>query len=390
MIVLLIMSRVPRPKPKITPNLLLDDPEKLRYSTAASLRTVDSATGLLRKDSTSSFGDTPYTPPTRTRSAQRTYRVTNGMPDTPATARMPPETSPSSAYGAIGTSARPAAPPLPPIQTSFSQARRKSSLYQQPPRPLPLSNPFKDSLPTNSLPNSAISSLTFSADQTVTYSTWTTGMGPSRYEPVPPLPSGINTSATIRTPMSYPGSAPEVADDRKLTDSPTSIYSLYDTKSLEYPSANIIPSQNAAQYGTPTPVWSAGASLRTHTSTPHSIHSVAPSMHLTHDLKPSMPPPAHMADGTDLVWRPYTADPHLHNDPPNHFGMASNADVRRLSMVPQAQYQRSGHGGTYVATRNAQHLAGAMGQMPPRSQTAVTDKEQWRQLVMKAATGRTL
>lgn len=384
------MTRVPRPLPRVTPNLLLDDPEKSSHSRAASLRSVNSATGLLRKDSSSSFGDTaPDAGATRPRRGPRTYRVANGMPDTPATARTPGWTSPRTAYGATESSSRPAVPRLPPIQTSFSQARRQSSFRQPPPQPLPLSNPFEDPLPRSKRPDSMISALTFSADQSVTYSTWTTGLGLNKYQPVaPPLPSTMPaTAATAQTvsPVSTAGSR----YSKSLAESPTSIYSLYGSRPPEYFPANTT-SSDTPQYGTPTPVWSAGASLRTQTATPHSIHSVAPSMHLTHDLNHPIPPRAHMADGSDPVYRPYTADPHLHNDRPNHFQMVGNAEVRRLPTMPNAQYQRSGQGGTYVASRNAVHLAGALGKMPPRSESAVADREQWRQLVMKAAGSRTL
>ena len=384
------MSRVPRPVPKITPNLLLDDPEKARHSRAASFRSVDSATGLLRQGTSSSFGTLAPSPdaPPRQGSKPRAYRVANGMPTTPTTARSPTTGFSNTTYGSTGSSARPDVPPLPRIQTSFSQTRGQSTFQRAPPQPLPLANPFADPLPRNTTPPGMMSALTFTTDQPVMYSTWTSGsFERAKYQPVPPL-SGATTSPSSGARMVSPVSPSRGTYTGAVLDSPTSVYSLYDTNALQVP--NTGSSQNPyMQPNALPPMWSAaaGPSLRTQTMTPHSVHSVAPSMHLNHPI----PPPVHMRAGTEPVWRPHTADSHMHNDRPNHFGVVDGADVRRLPTMPAAQYQpRSGHGGTYVATRNAAHLAGAMGQTPPRAEGAVASREEWRQLVLKAASGGAL
>lgn len=389
MIFLLIMSRVPRPVPRITPNLLLNDPEKAEHSRTPSIRSINSATGLLRQDTTSSFGTIAPSPDALPRrgSTPRAYYVANGMPTTPATARSPGAAFPNMTYGSTGSSARPDVPPLPRIQTSFSQTRRQSTLQQAPPQPLPLANPFADPLLSNNTPPGMMSALTFTADQPVTYSTWTSGsFKRAQYQPIVPTQSGSTMSASSGARMMSPGSASQGMDTGAALDSPTSIYSLYDTKALE-PSTSS--PQNPYMQPNTLPVWQTmtGPSLRTQTTTPHSFHSVTPSMHLNHPV----PPPVHMRAGTEPVWRPHTADPHMYNDPPNHFGTAGSADVRRLPTMPAAQYQqRSGHGGTYVVTRNAAHLAGALGRTPPRTEVAVASREEWRQLVLRAASGGAL
>lgn len=392
MIIFLAICRVPRHAPRTN---LLDDPEKSQQS-RSSWQSINSATGLLRVDSSSSFGDTApsVTPLTRTGSGPRTYRVTNGMPATPATARSPATDIPSNNYGATWSSDRPAVPRVAYTQNSFSQTRRQSSGHQLPPRPLTLYNPFDDRLPRHGSPDSMISALTFSAESAVSHSNWTGGMTlSSNHQPTAPPLVGLNVSSPVTSRESSRRSLSQGSYAATSSDTPQYLHSLYTSQPPSYTASDLLNPRNVPPYDTPTLTWLSGTSLRTHTATPHSAHSVAPSMHLTHDLSHTAPPAAaHMRDGSaEPVWRPYSADPHLHNDPPNHFPMAGgSADVRRLATLPSGQYHpgRSGHGGTYVASRNASHLAGALGATPPRSESAVKNKEEWRQLVLKAASGR--
>ena len=74
---------------------------------------------------------------------------------------------------------------------------------------------------------------------------------------------------------------------------------------------------------------------------------------------------------------------------PNPFPLVGSTEVRRFGSVPSAQFY-AGQGGTYRHARNASHLAGALGRTPPRVEAAVTDREQWKQLVFIAASGRSL
>lgn len=375
MIYLLIMLRVPRPIPRLTPNLLLDGPDLSRRGSIESVKSVNSATGLLRADSRRSVGS--Y----RAQSPSLRYYVVNASPsDSPFSPTGPATPRPMTQI---------AQPPA--TQLSFSGGvgvRRSGSTHPSLPQPLALTNPFLDP-PRHGTPDSFVSNLTFSSSaassSTHTQPHWTS-LGLEKYSPIVP---------TDEKTRLYP----HTARPTDLPDSPKSFYSAH---------------SNVYEYGThdqhqhqhpylPVQMWSAGASLRAHTNTPHSIHSVAPSMHHCHA--------AAVLPAPEPVFRPHSAAARLdhRSSLPNPFAMVGN-DVRRYGSVPNGQYHHHAHaqqqqqqhrvaplhgghvhggqGGTYVSARNAAHLAGALGKTPPRAEGATQGSEQWRQLVLSAARGR--
>lgn len=272
-----------------------------------------------------------------------------------------------------------------PSQASFSRTRRQSSTRGMPPRPLPLPNPFQDPLPRNGTPDSMVSSLTFSTDQQHTNPAWSKAMGMNKYQPVVPMSGAISAFSSAGTRRSPSMTSADPLTREILNASPESMYG---PEPPLYPSTNAMPSQQYQQYGSPTTVWSAGTSLRQHTTTPHSVHSLAPSMHLTHDSQHSAPAVAHTRGPSDPVhWRPSTVEPAAMRTQQSQYPMTAGApEVRRFGTMPNAQYY-AGRGATYAPARNADHLAGALGRRPPRTAGSIANQEEWRQLVMKAAAG---
>lgn len=364
------MLRMPHPTPKVTPNLLLDTPPVSRRASTSSFGSVTSKTGLLRNDTvktsyrtqssrtvpkrlfianTSPVSAAPQVEQWNERGFEASVSVTasNGVPGTPP--------SPASIYPATPRAAMSPAPAA--LQPARSVSR--GATQRQSPRPLPqppLLNPFLDPLPRQTTPASAFSQFTFSTTKTY---------GLERYAPLDPLQTGVSSSGRATPSFAVSNNVP--------------IYSPYDGKWL-------YPAHHASNL---QPAIVTGPHLRTHTTTPHSIHSVTPSMHI---FESHLPAPIHARASSDPVWRPQTAAP-TYIDPnaplPNPFPLVGSSDVRRFGSVPSAQFY-TGQGGTYRHARNASHLAGALGQTPPRLEAAVMSREQWKQLVFTAATGRTM
>jgi hypothetical protein len=376
MICLLIMIRVPRPLPKITPNLLLHDPPMMaEQSLRGSIHSVNSATGLLRHEA--SVGTARRVSSASSGSGTRRYYVANKTPRISPSV-LSPTSEIYSAYGSIesNTPTRAVIGLPSSVRSPYSpslQARRQSTIHSapQPGRPSPLPNPFDDPLPRNGSPESFISdSLTFSTEHSTTHSSWTTGL--SSMEKFQPL---------IASP---PTTSPTYA--HTLTESPEGMY----FSSLQGP---------PAQHLLMPPMRSATAqTLRSHTSTPHSVHSVAPSI-LCHDghtaaVSATLSQPVHARSPSEPVWRPSSAasmHPHLSRQRAGiHPFPMVGTEVRRFGSVHEAQMYSGGQGGTYISPRNATHLAGALGRTPPRAEAAVASQQEWRQLVLTAATGRSV
>ncbi|KAI0341785.1 hypothetical protein BDW22DRAFT_1420872 [Trametopsis cervina] len=386
---LLIMIRVPRPTPQITPNPLLHTPPMSRRSSVAS---VNSTTRLIRQDSTESF----YTTPTsfRTSSARRVARYSSYAGFIPNRQASPPVRT-GGPYGTKDSPRSPSSsnlpfrsvsvtPPTPngsnytpaSLQTAEAMARNSS---RSSPRPLPeppvFFNPFADPVSRQTTPQSAYSQMSFN-----TITKPPSHAGPHSYlEQWPPLLPLPTAAASTRSSTST--LLPTVA-------TMVPVWSSYERRW-------VYSSNDRPMSGQPNMV-TTGSTLRAHTTTPHSIHSVAPSMHLHPSMTHGPPSPVHTRAHSDpFPYRPSTAAPTQATriDPdaplPNPFGpLVGTSEVRRFGSVPSAQFY-TGQGGTYARnTRNAAHLAGALGRTPPRAEAAVADREQWRQLGYTAATGR--
>ena len=346
----------------------------------ASVHSVNSTTGLLRRDMQRSGSAGSTSNMTRPVSPPRAYYVAN-MTTQDYSGRAPGTTSPSIDHG--GTRAFASTK----VGRSFSrssQGRRQGSGFPVP-ELLPLQNPFDEPLPRNGSPESVASMTTLSSDLHSTMGNkWAPPLGIERYAPLVPLPqSAVSTSSNVQTALPTAPSPPSYTN--ATSESPTWLYSAHPNESLTgLPLAYYHPQ---AHSGGPT-VWSTGAALRGQTSSPHSVHSIAPSMHLTHDVQHSALPQAHLPAGSDPVWRPHTASPPMHHSPVRP-PMVGGSEVRRFGSVPNASHYagQGGSRGPPTSARNAAHLAGALGATPPRSESVVTSPEQWRQLVMQAATG---
>lgn len=235
-----------------------------------------------------------------------------------------------------------------------------------------------------------------------------------------------------------------------------SIYSLYDSPQDEYPDVDLEKATSVMK--TPAHYLDARNATvrqtswfptRMHTATPHSVHSVSPSVEWTSEQQraqtplsrartPSQrvaapgpalngpPPPIHARAASDPVYRPYTASPRmLHPDQvqmtttyappvpdntvllPNPFPMVGATNVKRYASIGHTRAQLSYPGARSTAQniRNA-HLQAAMGRAPPRTlpvpvQTypgrsvgraptvkKVVSRAEWRALVMNAASTR--
>jgi len=386
---LLIMIRVPRPIPQITRNLLLDSPTMSRPSSISSFGSISSTTRLLRAESVQSNYSTHST-----RAPPKKLFIAND-PFTALPGRGPSRVRRGASYGAMGSPGGPppitprsravsVTPPTPeaimrpaPASLQTAQALAQSSMRTSP-RPLPTPpvfiNPFLDPLSRHNTPNTAFSQSTFVTAPDTNGRSHSRGYSDlEQYPPLVPLPNAA-TSSRSQTPTLGPGG------NVIPTWSPYEgrwTYSSYP----ERPMTGHI-QQNIA-----------GSTIRQHTATPHSIHSVTPSMHFHDSIAHASPAQAHTRASSDPIYRPATVAPDTYIDPdaplPNPFPLVSSIEVRRFGSVPSAQFY-TGQGGTYRSARNAAHLAAAMGRTPPRSEGATMDPKQWQQLVFTAATGRTV
>ena len=246
---------------------------------------------------------------------------------------------------------------------------------------------------------------------------------------------------------------PLVTDDEKTQRPPVSpgvesIYSLYSSSSPqeEHPEVDLEKARAAtmthAHYVKPnaTVRLTLSSPPRTLTATPHSAHSVAPSVDWASEqqhmqmqagvpaqqylfMAPmsriSPPSPVHARAASDPVYRPYTASPRmLHPSQqyppttydstvllPNPFPMVGATNVKRYASIGHTRAQMSYPGGPGAPSltrelRNA-HLQAAMGRNPPRTQMTypmvasggmagkkTVSRAECRQLVINAAAGR--
>jgi len=383
---LLIMSRVPIPLPKITPNLLISTPPSSRPPSMAS---ANSATLLLDVEKQNSpvapFHNEETSPQTRT--VPKKFFVVNGMPSPVSPAQGSPQ-SRASMYSATGSPTYVPGPSRPSglrnslingLQT-FAQKRLSR------PEPLPLPNPFLDPVPRNGTPDSVFSTLTFSTGSSLSQNSSSSNLSFNNYRPVGDfnysLPYGLSGVNELTVP-----------DDKSKhePDSPSTIYSLYAT---EYQEPDISTYPLPYKPLTPSPaVRSAALSVppRHHTQTPSSVHSISPSLHFHEQpVNRALPPPqpAHLRGYSDPVYRPYTASPRLVHETINH------PPALQSSRPPTASVRRHGSlgysRGAFIGSREA-HFQEALGRPPPKTvNTSPTlTRAEWKQLVMNAAVAGT-
>lgn len=97
---------------------------------------------------------------------------------------------------------------------------------------------------------------------------------------------------------------------------------------------------------------------RTHTATPDSIHSVAPSIHFAEHRGARHPPPAHVRAASDPLQRPYTAHGRMEPDIPlpNPFAMVATGDIRRYGSVPNEKAFEQGTAYPQVQSQSVRDL----------------------------------
>ena len=350
------MVPVPRPLPQITPNPLLE-------SRRSSMVSVNSTTGLLQRGTSQSYSVSEVERQTSQRTVSKRLFVANTTPTSLTPSRKPSRTSeqysdctndmasPVTSLSSMTLTARTPSVrswstrtsiqiPLslrsgsPSIQRHPSQASNRTS------RPLQLPNPFWDPLSRNPTPDSLLTVTAVRPGEE----------GLQRYRPLTP--------STSSAPPPYAAPTPP-------------FYILSPLPSHEMPDLQ-----------------QTGAMLRLHAVTPHSIHSLAPSMHL--------PQPAHVRGSSDVIYRPHSADPTSHavvEELPNPFPpLVSRAEVRRFASLSGSNGEpyAAGHGGTYYhASQSAAPPAMALSSASPGTEAVALDSsQQWKQLVWSAAVGR--
>lgn len=404
------MVRIPRPVPKITPNTLLDTPPMSRRSSVSSFGSVSSTTRLIREDSM--YSQYTAAPNKRRGASYRSYnssapsipvhrgpsQIHTGSPYDPMQAGISPPIRPHIPRSVSVT------PPTPNTIPTSEVLSRPSSRATVTTRPLPntpmFTNPFLDPISRHNTPQTAWSQMSFS-DSTASAPVHTRGN--SNLDQWPPL-------------LPVATSGPVFARARETTfANMIPVWSPYEHRWVHSHS-----SQPERPFSARPNMVITGTTLRNHTATPHSIHSVTGSIshYVPESLLPSHPPttpnPIHARASSESgpvpLYRPATVAPHMattytgtsNSDGPlpNPFPRvaAGRTEVRRFGSVPSAQFY-TGQGGTYLSAnatttapgglRNAAHLAGALGRTPPRSEAATAaDPEQWKALVFSAATGR--
>ncbi|KAI0797725.1 hypothetical protein C8Q75DRAFT_728968 [Abortiporus biennis] len=423
-ICLCIMSRVHHPAPRVTPNDLLITPT--RRGSTSSFGSMNSATGLLRTEKEPNWTDKEAQLNT-VRTVPKQMFVGNRAPSPGIPQRNVPRMRGGS-YGAMGS---PRMGPTPNLIGRPLENHRPSPSAFRPnqnsrPTPLPLSNPFADPVPRNGTPGSMFNALNFG--------------------PAGSLPSRNNTSIAGSI-QPYPSQVPPLtgiqearAQIPKAPDSPSSIYSLYSNNFSSAPKEETVSDNRSnpaylssyQRSATMPTTLSVKVPPRTHTATPYSIHSVAPSVHLS-------PRSAHFRAMSDPVYRPYTASPRLihqniHHqqqpsatdveiDLPNPFPMIGG-EVRRFASSgnsPYQQHQRGLSQNSYLSAtipnipgplspgtqqQKRVHFEAALGRTPPRTLVPppdtqqqrrqevpyrparganTMDRGQWKQLVLNAA-----
>ncbi|THH26939.1 hypothetical protein EUX98_g7248 [Antrodiella citrinella] len=392
---------------------------------------------------------------------QKLY-VVNGDPNvespdsaTPTGRSVAPFLRPGgSYYGAMGTPRSVTASPAPTFSTQSTAMTSRTPMVpaatwdnrvglrrSSRPEALPLPNPFMDPVSRPGTADTAYTALSFGSNSS--------SFGP-RGNGLVKLTAGYNSSTSSFGPcgdayMSGPDTvylspfqlSPE-DDGGKTPRAPSSpgtesIYSLYDSPTddekeldLDVDLEKAMPVPATRAFNAPMVRQTLSSPPRMHTATPHSVHSVAPSVDWTSaeqrsqspaqiqqqqvNRMPPPPSPVHARAASDPVYRPYTASPRLlhpqHAYPqqqpdsrdttvllPNPFPMVgATHTVRRYASIGHTRAQTS-----YYGVRNNVHLQAAMGRAPPRTQTYPVNvpggkksvsRAEWRQLVMNAASGR--
>lgn len=405
---LCLMSRVPFPIPRITPNLLLNSPPASRRTSYAS---INSTTHLLRRSesasSVSPLRDSPIPRQEVSRSTSKRLQVVNGMPSpispvmtssgnhvlgyysSIASSQMPPPSAGMSSANSISGFRRSPVPssfrsatntPIPvslrsaagtPIPVNIRSATnspspstkqnalaRLSRTFSQRrnsrPPVLPLINPFMDPCSRNGTPDSVFSALTFNS----------TGAVPAR---------GAHYLSPYQIPQVTGIQAQMMSEEPKVPDSPSSIYSLY--SETDKPVTSQSQSLLDVSYNPTNPRIKSTISSppRTHTATPHSVHSVAPSVHFNPE-----PPMAHLRSYSDPVYRSYTASPRIPQGTGNQLSQQPLSNPFPMVGVEVRRYASIGHGTDlreqqYTSplysdparqTRNAMHFQAALGRSP--------------------------
>lgn len=388
----------------------------------------------------------PQIPSPQTRVVPKKLFIVNGMPspDSPPTATLrsgQPSRSGGS-YGAMGTPRGMNTSPAPTFssQSTMMTARTPmapavawnngsgaefSQRRLSRPEALQLPNPFLDPV---SRPGTADTAYT-----ALSYNSSTSSFGPRG-----------DTQQLRGRDMVYlsPFQIPALPFDEEKGGRPPvspggeSIYSLYSSDSPRDDASPIDLEKAAsatmthAHYLTPpnaTVRQTMSFPSRMHTATPHSVHSVAPSVDWTSEQQSQpqqiatpvnmMPPPVHARAASDPVYRPYTASPRMvrPQEPlttyaapdntvllPNPFPMVGSANIRRYTSIGHTRAQLSYPGSAgHADVRNA-HLQAAMGRAPPRTQTypvpvnsmgrapskKMVSRAEWKQLVINAASSR--
>ncbi|TCD60021.1 hypothetical protein EIP91_010872 [Steccherinum ochraceum] len=426
---LCIMSRIPRPIPKITPNLLIDSDTPRR----GSVSSVTSATRLLthahqKEMSMSSIASTAssQSASSGTRMVPKKLFVVNGLPSpssppSPTPRSIAPFSRPGGSYGAMSTPRSTAKSPAPTFRTESTVSTARAPVFPSPAwdngaamsygerrlsRPdapaVQLTNPFMDPLSRPGTADTAYSGMSYGSSAS-SFGSRGDGQGQDRIflSPFQLSPQAFGESEKVPHSPNSPGAE--------------SIYSLYDSPQDEHPEVDLEKAttvmrapahylatvRQTSWFPTPT---------RTHTATPHSVHSVSPSVEWTTEQQrvqtplslsrartPSQrvatpvlnrpPPPIHARAASDPVYRPYTASPrmlHLDQDQailnttyapppipdntvllPNPFPMVGAANVKRYASIGHTRAQLS-YPSTAANIRNA-HLQAAMGRAPPRT-----------------------
>ncbi|GJE95206.1 hypothetical protein PsYK624_113870 [Phanerochaete sordida] len=330
-LLLLTMPRELPPPPEDKPDLLSDDPEKWKRTSAGS---VDSTTELLgHKLQQSSSIMSSTSPPV---SPRKDYYVTNILPRDRSASDATEAGSYGGGGGTVGAptgagAARSIARP------SVRKLRKKVPV----PEPLPLSNPFR-------APESREGAESPPLGTTTMHNPIDRWMPPSSAYTSPPQasPPRMSPPGLTISPGTLPRTPPRA---NTLTPSPTGVMRSY-----------------RAQPELAPP--------------PHSARSIAPDMFLAHDAHDARAPypalPRALAAGSP-VWRARTAGP-------------AAAGAAPMTGVPLRRYGSGDDtAGAYYARpglpQNVRTATqpGMAGPSPP--QTA--GGEQWRQLVARAATG---
>ncbi|OCH95030.1 hypothetical protein OBBRIDRAFT_788767 [Obba rivulosa] len=383
--ILCLMSRVPRPLPLITPNPLLtsesSSPRDSRASVSSTTQLLRSTlTGTLEKYERPTSPASVYSQDERPRSQLKQLHLLSGLPSSPrppsqqhrrdmsygatrgpSPAQGPYATWPRSASPAMSTNSSVYSLPAQPAQrpslgTEVRQVRQMSPAPSQTSRRSPalrppMIDPFLDQSGLDNVPDTARAELNFPStagtSSTATLREHLNRGGSPRME------RGMANPAQARSGSPY---SPPRGLPYQLQPGPMGAFGMQaGSPYMQHPGAV------AWYYNTYPAYMSAARTLnvpsRTHTATPNSIHSVAPSIHFTEHHGARQPPPAHVRAASDPMQRPHTAHPRLEPDIPlpNPFAMVATGDIRRYGSVPNEKAFEQGT--VYPQTESVRNLA---------------------------------